>query len=117
MEEIAFRKQIDILEKYKKVAPPKVSIIALKVEEWKNDGSFRINIKKYLQETENLINGLVQQYEMAIELVKEDTDASKYTEESDKNDCRVNEAISKALNLPIDVNLGKTRYKTASFCF
>jgi len=118
MEETALRKQITILKKYKKVAPPEIPMIAFKVGAWKNGRQCKFRfIKEYRQETEALIDGLVHQYEEAIELVKEDTGASKYNEESDKSDCQMNETISKALNLPIDVSLDKNQFETTSVCF
>ena len=118
MEEKAFRKQINVLQKYKKVADPEIFLITFKVDSWENGRTCRFTtIKEHRQKTDDLIDSLVRQYEEAIELAKEDASASKYEEESDKHDCEINEAISKALNLPIDVRLDKSHFKSISVCF
>lgn len=118
MEEMAFRKQVNVLQKYKKVADPEIFLITFKVDTWENGRTCKFAIiKEYRQKTEDLINRLVRQYEEAIELATEDASASKYKEESDKHDCEINEAISKALNLPIDVRSDKSHFKTISVCF
>jgi len=118
MEETAFRKQIAVLKTYKKVAPLRIPMIAFKIDAWENGGrcTFRF-LKESQQATETLIDGLVKQYEEAIELAKLDTGASRYNEESDRMDCQMNETISQALNLPIDVSLDKDQFKTTSVYF
>jgi hypothetical protein len=117
MEEEAFRKQVNVLQKYKEVADPETFLITFKVDAWENGRKCKFAIiKEHRQKTADLIDRLVRQYEEAIELAKEDASASKYNEESDKHDCEINEAISKALNLPIDVRLDKTHFKTISVC-
>ena len=118
MEEIAFRKQIEILKRYKKIAPSAISIITFKAFAWKNDGNCTIKPKQYTGlRTEDIIDGFIQQYETAIALVKEDVSASKYTEESDETDAQINKEISRALDLPIDVNQDRSRYKEIKLYF
>jgi len=117
MEEIALKKQINILKRYKNVAPPEISIITFKVTSWKNDGKCTIKPKEYRLLMKGLIDRFVQQYENAIDLVKKDTSGSKYTEESDKKDAKINKEISMALNLPIDVNLDEAHYKRVAHYF
>lgn len=110
MEEIAFSKQINILERYKKIAAPETNIITFKVVAWKKDGNCTLKPKEYRLRTEGLIQGFVQQYETAIDLVKKDASGSMYAEESDKNDAQTHKEISRALNLPIDINLDQAHY-------
>jgi hypothetical protein len=117
MEKMAFRRQIAVLQRYKEFAVPETFIITFRIDVWRNDGSCSIKPKEYRLKTEGLIDGFVRQYEAALNLVKEDTGASKYAEESDRSDAQTNEAISKALNLPIDVNLDKTHYQRFTFAF
>ena len=110
MEELAFRRQIEILGRYKEVAPSEILIITFKVFDWKNSGNCTIKPKEYRLRTKGVIDGFIQQYKTAIDLVKKDASGSKYTEESDKNDVQTNQEISRALKLPMDVNQDESYY-------
>lgn len=117
MEEKAFTEQIKILNRYKKVSPPVVSIITFKVIAWKNNGDCTIKAKKYPLKTKGVIDGLIKQYKGQIDLVREDTSGTKYTEESDKNDVESHLEISRALNLSVDLNKDESYYKKVKVSF
>jgi len=117
MEEKAFREQIKILNRYKKVAPPVVSIIAFKVIAWKNNGDCTIKPKKYTLKTKGVIDDFIQKYKGQIDLVRKDISGTKYTEESDKTDGESHLEISRALNLSIDLNKDESYYKKVKVSF